>query len=136
MAVATHAGVDFTEVRYTKNPPDEATLRELIAKLEDPVENLVRKDAQFKKLGLNASHYVDDIDAVVDVLLRYPRLLQRPVLVRGDSAIIGRPLGGRKAKDRLAGFLACTGRIGPGEPAAGVGRRESPAGECRVPAGG
>ena len=44
--------------------------------------------------------------AVVDVLLRYPRLMQRPVLVRGDRAIIGRPLGDAKAKDRLAEFLS------------------------------
>ena len=48
MAVATEMGVEFEEIRYTKNPPDEAALRDLIAKLEDPVENLVRKDAQFK----------------------------------------------------------------------------------------
>ncbi len=89
-----------------QNPPDEAALRELIAKLEDPVENLVRKDSQFKKLGLNEDDYVGNADAVVEVLVRYPRLLQRPVLVKADSAIIGRPLDGVKAKDRLAAFLA------------------------------
>jgi len=43
---------------------------------------------------------------VIEVLLQYPRLLQRPVLVRGDRAIIGRPLGDLKAKDRVAEFLA------------------------------
>ena len=102
MAVATEMGVDFEEVRYTKNPPDEAALRDLISKLEDPVENLVRKDAQFKKLELNEDDYVGNVDAVVEVLLRYPRLLQRPVIVTADKAIIGRPLDGVKAKDRLA----------------------------------
>ena len=102
MAVATEMGVEFEEVRYTKNPPDEATLRELIAKLEDPVENLVRKDSQFKKLELNEDDYVGDVDAVVAVLVRYPRLLQRPVVVTEEKAIIGRPLDGMKAKDRLA----------------------------------
>lgn len=102
MAVATENGVEFEEIRYTKNPPDEATLRELIAKLEDPVENLVRKDSQFKKLELDEDDYVGNVDAVVEVLLRYPRLLQRPVIVTADKAIIGRPLDGVKAKDRLA----------------------------------
>ena len=102
MAVATEMGVELEEVRYTKNPPDEATLRELIAKLEDPVENLVRKDSQFKKLELNEDDYVGDVDAVVAVLVRYPRLLQRPVVVTEKKAIIGRPLDGMKAKDRLA----------------------------------
>ncbi len=102
MAVATENGVEFEEIRYTKTPPDESTLRALIAKLEDPVENLVRKDSQFKKLELNEDDYVGNVDAVVEVLVRYPRLLQRPVIVTADRAIIGRPLDGVKAKDRLA----------------------------------
>ena len=102
MAVATEMGIEFEEVRYTKNPPDEATLRELIAKLEDPVENLVRKDSQFKKLELDEDDYVGNVDAVVEVLVRYPRLLQRPVIVTDEKAIIGRPLDDKKAKDRIA----------------------------------
>ena len=106
MAVATEMGVEFEEVRYTKNPPDEATLRELIAKLEDPVENLVRKDSQFKKLELNEDDYVGNADAVVAVLDQYHRLLERPVVVGPKKAIVGRPLDGEKAKDRLAAIFS------------------------------
>ena len=105
MAVATEAEVYFNEIQYMKNPLDGSKLREVIAKLEDPVENLVRKDAQFKKLGLNPDDYVDNPDAVIDVLIRHPRLMQRPLLVCSGVAIIGRPLDKVKAKDRLAGFL-------------------------------
>jgi len=39
---------------------------------------------------------------VVAVLLAHPKLLQRPVIVAADKAIIGRPLDGSKAKERLA----------------------------------
>ena len=105
MAVATEAGVEFDVVLYMSDRPDRDTLRGIVERLEDPVENLVRKDSQFSKLGLDPDDYVANPDAVVEVLLEYPRLLQRPVLVRGDRAIIGRPLGDMKAKDRLAGFL-------------------------------
>ena len=105
MAVATDADADFDVVLYMQDRPDEATLRGIVQRLEDPVENLVRKDSQFSKLGLEPDDYVGDADAVVDVLLKYPRLIQRPVLVRGERAIIGRPLGEAKAKDRLAEFL-------------------------------
>ncbi len=105
MAVATEMGVDFDEVRYLKNPPDEQTLRGIVAKLEDPVEDLVRKDAHFRKLGLDAGDYVGDPDAVVAVLLEHRRLMQRPVLVRPDKAIIGRPLGDAKGRDRVVAFL-------------------------------
>ena len=56
MAVATEMGVEFEEIRYTKNPPDEAALRDMIAKLEDPVEHvvggqLVRVDLVGRELG-------------------------------------------------------------------------------------
>ncbi len=89
-----------------KDFPDEKTLRALIAKLEDPVEDLVRKDSQFKKLGLDPDDYVGDADAVVEVLTRYHRLLQRPIVVGPSKAIIGRPLDGEKAKDRLAAIFS------------------------------
>ena len=99
-------GVEFETVLYLKERPDEPTLRDIISKLEDPVENLVRKDSQFKKLELDPDDYVDNPDAVVEVLLKYPRLMQRPVVVRGDKAIIGRPLDDAKAKDRLAAIFS------------------------------
>lgn len=105
MAVAAAMGADFEEVRYMKTPPDEATLRAIAAGLEDPVENLVRKDSHFAKLGLDAADYVDNPDAVVAVLLQHPKLLQRPVLVRGGRAIIGRPLGDARAKERIEALL-------------------------------
>ena len=74
------------------------------------MENLVRKDSQFSKLGLDADDYVGDADAVVDVLLRYPRLMQRPVLVQGRPGH-HRAAARRhaKAKDRLAEFLGPSG---------------------------
>ncbi len=106
MAVATDAGVEVDVVLYMSERPDRDALTGIIERLEDPVENLVRKDSQFSKLGLDPDDYVANAAAVVDVLLRYPRLMQRPVLVRGDRAIIGRPLGDAKAKDRLAEFLS------------------------------
>ena len=105
MAVAAEAGVDAEVVLYMSQRPDRDTLQGIVDRLEDPVENLVRKDSQFAKLGLDADDYVGNPDAVIEVLLQYPRLLQRPVLVRGDRAIIGRPLDGVKAKDRLAEFF-------------------------------
>jgi arsenate reductase len=105
VAVATDAGADVDVVLYMSERPDRDTLIGIVERLEDPVENLVRKDSQFSKLGLDPDDYVANPSAVVDVLLKYPRLMQRPVLVRRDRAIIGRPLGDTRAKDRLAEFL-------------------------------
>ena len=92
--------MDHDVVLYMKEPPDRATLEKIVAGLEDPVEDLVRKDSQFKKLELNADDYVGNPEAVIELLSERKALLQRPVVVRGDKAIIGRP------KDRIADFLA------------------------------
>ena len=82
-----------------KSPPDREALEHIASVLEDPVEDLVRKDSKFKELGLDPDDYVDNPEAVVELLLERKALMQRPVLVRSDYAIIGRP------KDRIADFL-------------------------------
>jgi arsenate reductase len=82
------------------NRPDRATLEHLVSILDGPVEDLVRKDSKFKKLGLNADDYVADANAVVDLLEQHGQLLQRPVIVRGNKAIVGRP------RERVPPFLS------------------------------
>ncbi len=67
--------------------------------LEDPVADLVRKDSVFEKLGLVADDYVDNSEAVIDILVKYPKLMQRPVVVFNGKALIGRP------KDRVRTLL-------------------------------
>ena len=91
MAVAKELGIDADVVQYLKTPPDKATLEEIIGMLQDPVEDLVRKDAKFEKLGLDPAAYVGKPKAVVDILLQHKELMQRPIIVKGNKAIIGRP---------------------------------------------
>lgn len=76
-----------------KEPPDRKTLEHIVSILEDPVEDLVRKDSKFKKLELNPDDYVDNPEAVVDIILQHKALMQRPVVIKGNKAIIGRPKG-------------------------------------------
>jgi arsenate reductase len=98
LAEAEQAGTATEIVQYLKTPLDRAALLELIGKLEDPPADLVRKDPYFAQLGLDASDYTTP-EAVADLLVEHPRLMQRPVLVKGERAIIGRP------KDRVRPFL-------------------------------
>ena len=100
MAVAEDLGIEPDVVLYMKEPPDRAALEKIVAGLEDPVEDLVRKDSRFKKLELNADDYVGNAEAVIDLLVEQKALLQRPIVVKGNKAIIGRP------KDRIATLLA------------------------------
>ena len=98
MRIAQELGVDFEEVHYIAEPPDADTLRTIIAKLEDPPTNLVRRDSVFKKLALTEGD-VETVDQIVGVLVRHKQLLQRPLVVTRDRAIIGRP------KERVRAFL-------------------------------
>lgn len=100
MAVAEELGVDHEVVLYIKTPPDEATLTRIVEILEDPVEDLVRKDSKFQKLELKPEDFVNNPKAVVEILVKHKQLLQRPVLVKADKAIIGRP------KARIVNFLS------------------------------
>ena len=90
MRIADELGVAADVVLYIKTPPDEAALRGIIAKLEDPVTDLVRRDSMWTKLGLTDAD-VATADQVVAVLVKHKQLLQRPVVVTKTKAIIGRP---------------------------------------------
>jgi arsenate reductase len=96
--IAEELGVPVHVVLYLKQPPDAETLRAIVAKLEDPVTDLVRRDANFAKLGLTDAD-VATPEQVVDVLVAHKALLQRPLLVLADRALIGRP------KDRVRDAL-------------------------------
>jgi len=87
-------------VLYIKEPPGREELKTILSGLEDPVQDLVRKDSKFKKLELNPDDFVDNPEAVIEILIKHKQLLQRPVLVKDGRAIIGRP------KQRIYDFLS------------------------------
>jgi arsenate reductase len=83
-------GATFEIVRYLETPPDRATLERILDALADPPAALVRHDPRFKELGLTASEYTER-EAVIDLLLEHPELMERPVVMVGNKAVIGRP---------------------------------------------
>ncbi len=75
-------------VEYLDDPPDEATLKMLLRKLGLAARALVReKEPGFSDLKLN----LDDEAAVVRALVKHPQFLERPIVVRGEKAVLGRP---------------------------------------------
>ena len=99
--VADDLGVEVTQRKYLLKAerPTRDEIVALLGQLEDPPTDLVRRDAKFQQYGLTDADVATG-DQVADVLAEHPELLQRPVLVKGGKAIIGRP------KDRVAKFLA------------------------------
>jgi arsenate reductase (glutaredoxin) len=80
--------VDIHE--YLQDPLDRATLERIVDAIPNPPADLVRKDKRFEELGLDPVDY-QTRETVVDVLLVHPELMQRPVVFRGDKALIARP---------------------------------------------
>lgn len=97
---AEEAGVEVDIRKYmlVDQRPSRDEVLDLIRILEDPPTDLVRRDAKFKSYGLTDDD-VTGAEQVADVLAEHGELLQRPILVKGDRAIIGRP------KDRVTPFL-------------------------------
>ena len=98
LAAAQSVGADPRVVRYLDEPLDSSQLVGLLGILQDPPSALVRRDPQFAELGL-ADADVETAEQVATVLAAHPQLMQRPVLIRGGSAIIGRP------RERVLAFL-------------------------------
>ena len=90
MDILRERDVEFDVINYLNTPLDEDTLREICEKVDVEPAGLVRKDRNFKDLGLDAANYTT-VDAVVSLLAEHPRLMQRPIIVRGERAVVGRP---------------------------------------------
>src|SRR5947209_17716659 len=82
----TERGIDFERVNYIVDPLAASEIRELLGKANLRPRDVVRmKEPGAKELPL------DDDDAVLAALEARPELLQRPIVVRGDRAVLARP---------------------------------------------
>jgi arsenate reductase (glutaredoxin) len=83
-------GVKPTLVKYMDTKLTRAELEGLVKKLNAPARVLLReKDPRFKELGLD-DPTLSDRD-IITAIIEHPSLLQRPIIVKGNKAIIGRP---------------------------------------------
>ena len=90
LALLEDNGIQPTIVKYLDDTPDAATLKTLVKKLGLPsAHDLVRnKEADYKTAGLSAE---SNDDEVIAAMVQYPKLIERPILVRGNKAVLGRP---------------------------------------------
>lgn len=83
-------GLTPTVVRYLETPLSAAQLRDLLAKLNISARQLLRTgEDEYKALNLADSGLTDA--QLIDAMAAHPKLIERPILVAGDKAVIGRP---------------------------------------------
>ena len=77
-------------VHYLDTPPSAAQLREVLEKLGLPPRQLLRSgEDEYRELGL-ANQALGD-EQLIEAMAAHPRLIERPILIAGERAVIGRP---------------------------------------------
>ncbi|HMJ09533.1 MAG TPA: ArsC/Spx/MgsR family protein [Pyrinomonadaceae bacterium] len=83
-------GIDYDKVNYYIEPLTAERLRSLIAKTGlRPYDVLRRNEAKAKDLGLNED---TDGEKLIELMVKYPELLQRPIVEVGAKAVLARPV--------------------------------------------
>ena len=88
LALLVERGIEPEIVEYLDNPPNASILKQIQAALDCPAMHMVRtKEAPFKENHLESATENELIDAIA----QFPILLERPIVVNGSRAAIGRP---------------------------------------------
>ena len=82
-------GVDADYVRYLEQTPTREQLERVMEMLgiDDPLGMMRKNEPEFRRLGLSSA----DRDQLLDAMVAHPILIQRPIVIQGDRAVIGRP---------------------------------------------
>lgn len=90
LALLEQNDIDPEIVYYLENPPTSEELQALLDKLEIELDDIIRRsEPEFEELGLGDKSLSKEIK--LDLVCKHPRLIQRPIVIKGDRAIIARP---------------------------------------------
>lgn len=83
-------GITPDVILYLQTPPDAATLKRLVQQLglKHPMELVRNKEADYRSAALHADSTAAE---VIAAMVQYPKLIERPVVVHGKRAVLGRP---------------------------------------------
>lgn len=86
----TENGVDFEKVNYYIEPFSKSKLKTLLKKMGMKPSEVLRKNEQvYKKLKIKEKGYSEE--QILDLMIKYADLVQRPIIERGNKAILARP---------------------------------------------
>ena len=84
------SGVSFEKVNYYLEPLTKKKLAELLGKLKMKPRDLLRtSEPVCRELGLSKGEFTDD--EIISLMIKHPDLIQRPIVERGNRAVLGRP---------------------------------------------
>lgn len=90
LALIEEAGIEPEVIEYLKTPPTAEELDAILKKLKMEPQELMRKgEAIYKELKLGEREL--SRDEAIAVMLEHPKLIERPIVVKGRKAVLGRP---------------------------------------------
>lgn len=87
--ILENKGIDFEIVKYLENPLDENEIKDLLKKLNLPAEAIIRKGEPAYKENYKGKEMSEQ--DWVEAMVKHPKLIERPIIIKGDKAVIGRP---------------------------------------------
>lgn len=90
LALLEEKGMKPKVVEYLESTPSAATLKQLLQKLDIGPRDLLRKGEDAYRDNKLSNPDLSD-DELIDFMLLYPKLIERPIVVKGDKAVLGRP---------------------------------------------
>jgi arsenate reductase (glutaredoxin) len=89
LTLITDRGHEPVIIEYLKQPPSVAELKRIIAMLDITAHDLIRTgEAEYRELGLSRD---SSDESLLSAMVNHPRLIERPIMIVGDQARIGRP---------------------------------------------
>ncbi len=82
--------MEFEIIQYIKNPPSENEIKNICRKLNMKPKDIIRKNERDFKEN-NLSKIIDDQDILLQKMVSFPKIIERPIIIIGDKAVIGRP---------------------------------------------
>jgi len=89
LQIIEDANVDIEIIEYLKTPPTKEVLKSILLMLDIPAEKLVRKSEQDYKDNFKGKSLSED--DWVNAMIRFPKLMERPIVISNEKAILGRP---------------------------------------------
>ena len=90
LALIEENNIEPTVIEYLKTPPSKNELKKILKLLNISARDLLRtKEAEYREQGLDNPQLNED--QIIDLMIKHPKLIERPIVVTDNAAAIGRP---------------------------------------------
>ena len=82
--------IKYNVIEYLKVPPTAKELKDILKLLNiRPIQAIRKNENEFRENNLN--QFIEDDEALIRMMIKYPKIIERPIIIIGKKAVIGRP---------------------------------------------